>query len=50
MPTRKLDLNQLAKSIVDQAIGDAPKPPPPTPKQLAGRKGGLVGGKKRMDS
>ena len=51
MPTRssKLDLNQLAKSILDQAIGESPKmKAPPTAKQLAGRKGGLKGGKSRM--
>jgi hypothetical protein len=45
----KLDLNQLAKSIVDQATGDAPrKKLAPTPKQVAGQKGGLKGGKARM--
>ena len=52
MPTRssKLDLNQLAKSIVDQAVGDAPKAKMANAKQLAGHKGGKVGGKSRMAS
>ncbi len=54
MPTRskKLDLNQLAKSIVDQATGETPKVlhgEQLTGKQAAGRKGGLSGGKKRME-
>ena len=48
---KKLDLNQLAKSIVDQATGETPrKKLPPTPKQLAGQKGGLKGGKARMEA
>jgi hypothetical protein len=55
MPTQsskraKLDVNQLAKSIVDQAIGDAPKKRMATAKQRAGQKGGAIGGKKRMAS
>lgn len=51
MPTTrrpKLDLNQLAKGIVDQAVGDAPKVD--VARKLAGRKGGIVGGKKRMEA
>ncbi len=46
----KKDINQLAKFIVDQAIGDVPKPAPLNAKQLAGRKGGQKGGKARMDA
>lgn len=50
-PRKKLDLSQLAKSIVDQAVGDAPKAKqPPSVKQKAGAKGGAVGGKKRMEA
>ena len=51
MPKRssKLDLNQLAKSIVDQATGEVPvEPAPPEKNQAAvelGRLGGLKGGK-----
>lgn len=53
MPSRtskKLDLSQLAKSIVDQATGEAPKTKMATAKQIAGQKGGLKGGKARMDA
>ncbi len=46
----KKDINQLAKFIVDQAIGDSPKPAPLSAKQLAGRKGGQKGGKSRMEA
>lgn len=49
-PRKKLDLNQLAASIVAQATGEAPKTKMATPKQLAGQKGGRVGGKKRMSA
>lgn len=50
MATRKkLDLNQIAASIVAQATGEAPKAKMATPKQIAGSKGGRVGGKKRME-
>lgn len=45
---RNLDINQLAKRLVDQATGEAPKMD--AKKQAAGRKGGAVGGKKRMDA
>jgi hypothetical protein len=44
------DVNQIAKSIVDQSIGAVPKilPPVKDPAAVAlGRKGGLVGGKAR---
>jgi hypothetical protein len=51
------DLNQLAKSIVDQAIGDAPPPEEPpvdstkNPAAVAlGRLGGMKGGKARAAS
>lgn len=52
MPKRssKLDLNQLAKRIVDEATGEAPITPPPQKNQSAvelGRLGGLKGGKAR---
>jgi hypothetical protein len=46
----KLDLNQLAKSIVDQAAGEVPIQAKRTPRQEAGRKGGLKGGKTRMEN
>lgn len=50
---KKLDLNQLAKSIVDQATGDAPAQPAPPEKNKAaqelGRLGGLKGGKSRAE-
>jgi len=58
---RPRDPNQLAKWIVDQSTGDAPEPPqgppaPPTalPPDLSaymaaiGRKGGQIGGKRRL--
>jgi hypothetical protein len=46
---RKVDLNQLAKFIVDEATGEAPKPDrvkDPAAVSL-GRRGGLKGGKAR---
>jgi hypothetical protein len=46
MATKK-DFTQVAFAVAQQAAGGAPVK---TPKQLAGRKGGLVGGKKRMDA
>lgn len=54
MPKRssKLDLNQLAKRIVDEATGEAPKTaiPQKTPAAVAlGRLGGLKGGKARAE-
>lgn len=43
----KKDFTQVAFSVVQQATGEEPKPIV-TPKQEAGRKGGLKGGAKRM--
>jgi hypothetical protein len=45
MSTRK-DFSQVALDVVRQATGEDPKPAP-SPKQAAGRKGGLVGGPAR---
>lgn len=56
MPKRsskgRLDLNQLAKSIVDQATGEVPKEEPQEPEKnpaavALGRLGGLKGGAAR---
>jgi len=52
MPKRssKLDLNQLAKRIVDEATGEEPTPTPPEKNKAAqelGRLGGLKGGTAR---
>lgn len=44
MATKK-DFTQVAHAVFTQAVGGAPVK---TAKQLAGRKGGLVGGKNRM--
>lgn len=55
MPKRssRLDLNQLAKSIVDQATGNAPIEPAKPEKNKAaqelGRLGGLKGGRARAE-
>lgn len=48
MPTRssKLDLNQLAKAIVEEATGEAPKTEPPPVKNAAAVALGRLGGKK----
>ena len=48
MPTRssKLDLNQLAKRIVDEATGEAEKTPPPPVKNAAAVALGKLGGNK----
>ena len=48
MPTRssKLDLNQLAKAIVDEATGESPKTEPPPVKNAAAVALGKLGGKK----
>lgn len=43
------DFTQIALSVVQQATGEKAKAEP-TPKQKAGRKGGLKGGKTRMGS
>lgn len=51
---KKLDLNQLAKRIVDEATGDNPATPAPPEKNKAaqelGRLGGLKGGAARAKS
>ena len=50
---KKLDLNQLAKHIVDQATGETPPQPAPPEKNKAaqelGRLGGLKGSKPRAE-
>jgi hypothetical protein len=46
MATKK-DFTQIAYAVVQQATGGAPVK---TAKQVAGRKGGLAGGKKRMEA
>ena len=49
-----LDLNQLAKRIVDEATGEEPITPPPPEKNKAavelGRLGGKKGGKARAEA
>jgi len=56
MPKRssRLDMNQLAKRIVDEATGEEPITPPPKEKNKAaqelGRLGGKKGGKARAES
>jgi len=56
MPKRssKLDMNQLAKRIVDEATGEEEKTLPPPEKNKAaqelGRLGGKKGGKARAES
>jgi len=51
---RKLDINLLAKSIMEQATGQQPKEPVDKGKNpaavLLGRLGGLKGGKARAES
>lgn len=46
--TRK-DFSQVAFNVVQQAIGEAPKPQELTGKKADSRKGGLTGGKARAD-
>jgi hypothetical protein len=47
---RKLDLNTLAKSIVDEATGETPPRPAKDPLAVElGRRGGLKGGKARAE-
>lgn len=48
-PKRPRDTNQLAKMLVGLATGDQTDPLP-TKKAIAGRAGGLKGGKTRMES
>jgi hypothetical protein len=48
--SKQLDINQLAKAILDEATGDAPKEKPPIKNQAAvelGRLGGKKGGAAR---
>ena len=51
---KNLDLNQLAKRILDEAVGDEPIETTPEEKNQAavekGRLGGLKGGKSRASS
>ena len=53
-PAKKTrDVNQMAKNIIDQMTGDAPRELPPTKNPAAvelGRRGGLKGGKARAAS
>ena len=53
MPKRFRDVNEMARSIVDEAVGDVPKTDPDSGKDPAavelGRKGGLNGGRARAD-
>lgn len=44
--TRKLDLNQLAKRISDEATGNSPKTKPPPEKNAAAVESGKLGGTK----
>lgn len=46
-PKRPRDFNQLAKLIVDIAVGDAPPDTPQTKRQVASSKGGVKGGAAR---
>lgn len=45
-PRPKLDLNQIAKRILDEATGEAPKTEPPPVKNAAAVALGKLGGKK----
>lgn len=45
-PREKLDMNQLAKRILDEATGEAPKTAPPPAKNAAAVELGKLGGKK----
>jgi hypothetical protein len=45
----KKDFTQVAFAVVQQATGAVPKAAP-SKRQVAGRKGGLKGGKVRMDA
>ena len=47
---KKEDFTRVAHAVFMQATGAAPRKPEPTAKQITGRKGGLIGGKKRMDA
>jgi hypothetical protein len=48
--TSKKDFTQVAFAVFQQAVGEAEPVKAPSPKQEAGRKGGLKGGAKRMES
>ena len=52
MPVRpkNLDMNQLAKRILDEATGDEPKTEAPAPKNEAAVELGRLGGKKGGDA
>ena len=50
MPKRPRDPNQLAKLIVDLSTGEASESSSYSPKQKAGRAGGLKGGKARAET
>ena len=49
MATKK-DFSQIAHDLFMRATGQAPAKRAPSAKQIAGRKGGLKGGKTRMDA
>ena len=46
----KRDFTQVAHDVLMRATGQAPAKKAPSAKQLAGRAGGLKGGKARMES
>jgi hypothetical protein len=50
MATKRKDFTQIAFAVFQRATGGAVSKAAPNAKQIAGRKGGLIGGKKRMDS
>lgn len=52
-PAKSRDVNEMAKNIIDQMTGDAPREFPPVKNPAAvelGRRGGLKGGKARAAS
>ena len=52
-PAKSRDANEMAKSIIDQMTGDAPREVPPAKNPAAvelGRLGGMKGGKARAAS
>lgn len=50
MMATKKDFSQIAHDVFMRATGRAPTKKAPSAKQIAGRKGGLKGGKARMDA
>lgn len=46
----KRDFSQVAHDVMMRATGQAPTKKAPSAKQVAGRAGGLKGGKARMDA